>query len=91
MLLFEFEFKFTYGPLNNLAWHVDVTYVATHVTIWNFADRLIIFRIRNDELPSLNNMMLHQPMAVPSTYNSSPSYKHTSSSTILVARRGGAG
>ena len=43
MLLFEFEF--TYGPLVNLAWHVDVTYVATYSRSEIFADCLIIFRI----------------------------------------------
>ena len=84
MLLFEFEFKFTYCPLINLAWHIDVTYVATHVTIWNFADRLIIFRIRNDEVPSPNNMMLNQPtpicMSAPSLYYSTPSNDQSTSS-----------
>ena len=57
MLVFEFEF--TYVPLINLAWHVDVTYDATYSQSENFSPCLIIFRTRKDEAPSPNNMMLH--------------------------------
>eukprot|EP00816_Leptocylindrus_hargravesii_P009689 CAMPEP_0196803794 /NCGR_PEP_ID=MMETSP1362-20130617/3274_1 /TAXON_ID=163516 /ORGANISM="Leptocylindrus danicus, Strain CCMP1856" /LENGTH=73 /DNA_ID=CAMNT_0042175625 /DNA_START=101 /DNA_END=322 /DNA_ORIENTATION=+ len=46
---------------------------------------LSLLRTGNDEVPSPNNMMLHQPMPAPSTYDSTASCEHTSPSTILLA------